>query len=407
MADLSSLLNPAAAEPDQDSQRTSQKRVKVDTQHEQILDHEVSSTNAQSPTSRNAIMSPGLDALATAASNFAPLVSPTQQTPSTISPIAHHSKAHQEHTENQRVDQNAANPTSYSPHLKPGDERKVISDNVFITQPSQPFLHPLSTNAPPPVFTESTSSQPDTPRSMLDQVQVKSEAIDSPIERGASTVLHSLHTDLPPSHLSQRVASPGTPLKNVTNTSPGPPASEDSILPSKRKGPPSKKRAAPKKGTAVKPPPKRRKIDGESISGSPTGARTGTPANSRASNTPGPKNRKGNSATPTRGSSVLNGEENEEEEEEESGDDNELYCVCRKPDDHSVMIACDGPCQDWFHTRCVDMNTEKVDLISKWYCKSKTPSPTIFRHVFTIARSELRRGRPRDFVEAKMPSRRL
>lgn len=140
--------------------------------------------------------------------------------------------------------------------------------------------------------------------------------------------------------------------------------------PSKPKGPPSKKRAAPKKGTAsaVRPAAKKRKLDSESIDGTPLAQRNGTPASRRASNTPAPKNRKHDSVTPARSSSVANVPEDEEGSEE----DTEAYCICRKPDDHTLMIGCDGPCEDWFHVRCVSMDSVKAKLIFKWYCKSVT-----------------------------------
>lgn len=143
------------------------------------------------------------------------------------------------------------------------------------------------------------------------------------------------------------------------------PAGAPSLKP---KAPPSKKRAAPKKGTAssVKPAAKKRKLDNESVDGTPSVQRSGTPATSRASNTPAPKFRKQNSVTPARSSSVANGAEDEDGSEE----DTEAYCICRKPDDHTLMIACDGPCEDWFHARCVSMDSAKAKLIYKWYCKS-------------------------------------
>lgn len=152
----------------------------------------------------------------------------------------------------------------------------------------------------------------------------------------------------------------------------------------------SRKRAAPKpkvekKGTAstVKPPGKRRKIEAENVNGTPPLHRSGTPVSSRASKTPAPRNQKQKSATPARSSSVVmrnEFEEEEEEEEEEEDDDedddddeenNELFCTCRKPDDHTWMIACDGPCQDWFHGRCVGIDEKDGNLIDKYICKLK------------------------------------
>ena len=135
---------------------------------------------------------------------------------------------------------------------------------------------------------------------------------------------------------------------------------------------PSRKRPAPKskvekKGTAstVKPAAKRRKIEASSADGTPSVQRSGTPASSRASKTPAPKNRKQESVTPARSSSVTNPQDDDEDDE-----DLELFCICRKPDDHTWMIACDGPCEDWFHGRCVGMNERDGNLIDKYICGS-------------------------------------
>lgn len=155
-----------------------------------------------------------------------------------------------------------------------------------------------------------------------------------------------------------------TDIKNDASHTPSPAPADSATM--KSKSAPSKKRAAPRKGTAssVKPPAKKRKIEGDSVDGTPPAQLTGTPTNGRTSQTPVPKNRKQGSETPARSSSVQNGEE----DDDDATDDGELFCICRKPDDHTLMIACDGPCEGWFHGRCVDMPAEKTKLIAKWYC---------------------------------------
>ena len=124
-----------------------------------------------------------------------------------------------------------------------------------------------------------------------------------------------------------------------------------------------------KKGTAstVKKPV-RRKTDTKGKDGTPLSQRSGTPASSRASKTPAPgAGRKQTSATPLQSSpppsSAGVGHEGDDDD-----DNTDLFCVCRKPDDHTWMIACDGPCEDWFHGRCVDMDEEKGKLIDKYFC---------------------------------------
>ena len=53
-------------------------------------------------------------------------------------------------------------------------------------------------------------------------------------------------------------------------------------------------------------------------------------------------------------------------------DENELFCICRGPDDHTWMIACDGGCDDWFHGRCVGMDEKDGKLIEKYICPNCT-----------------------------------
>ena len=179
---------------------------------------------------------------------------------------------------------------------------------------------------------------------------------------------------------SHRSPSPGHPLRNVTNTlsTSGTTKAEDTAAITLKLKPAPRKRPAPKKGMASKPAAKKRKLETGSGNGTPLGQRTGIPATRRVSGTPAPKNRKQTSATPTRSSSVAIGVK----EDEDNDTDNKLFCVCRGPDDHSMIIGCDGPSEDWFYTRCVEMNAEKVELIFKWYCTSD-----FFHHALYVHRS--------------------
>ncbi|KAL9124391.1 MAG: hypothetical protein Q9217_006272 [Psora testacea] len=193
------------------------------------------------------------------------------------------------------------------------------------------------------------------PEGQSEQVQVKTEWNDVPIQPsqdGNSSVLQFGGTQMGPNNIKRDTSNAPSPAKADDG-------SDKASL--KPKAATSKKRPAPKKGTAssVKPAPKKRKLDTDSVDGSPS---RGTPATSRTSATPAPKNLKQSSVTPTRSSSIAG------QEEEDYEDDTQLFCVCRKPDDHSVMIGCDGPCDDWFHLRCVDMTPAKTKLVQKWYC---------------------------------------
>jgi COMPASS component SPP1 len=147
----------------------------------------------------------------------------------------------------------------------------------------------------------------------------------------------------------------------------------------------TKKRAAPsstaKKGTvARKPAAKKRKLNGQDT-GSVDGAttphrRSATPASSRASKTPAPRNLKQSSLSvasspvpedrkPGKREIVIEPEEDVDEDE----DGSEVFCICRKPDNHTWMIGCDGGCEDWFHGKCVQMDPADADLIDKYICE--------------------------------------
>ncbi|PSN68097.1 hypothetical protein BS50DRAFT_357037 [Corynespora cassiicola Philippines] len=140
---------------------------------------------------------------------------------------------------------------------------------------------------------------------------------------------------------------------------------------------PSKKRPAPssaptikKKGmaTAKKPAPKKRKIDTDPESA----PRSSTPT-SRSKPAPGKGGKKGSQAgTPVAESSPAPDNSSQvghsDEDPADTSDDNAIYCICRKPDNHRWMIGCDGGCDDWFHGDCVKMNQADEALVDKFIC---------------------------------------
>lgn len=124
-----------------------------------------------------------------------------------------------------------------------------------------------------------------------------------------------------------------------------------------------------KKGTAKKPTAKKRKAndqDGDSVDG---GRRSYTPS-SHASRTPAPKKQGSASVTgspapePKRKGSKPIRKKNDDD------DDGELFCICRKPDNHTWMIGCDGECEDWFHGKCVKIDQRDAELIDRYFCPS-------------------------------------
>ncbi|MCJ1398173.1 hypothetical protein MMC11_001370 [Xylographa trunciseda] len=154
------------------------------------------------------------------------------------------------------------------------------------------------------------------------------------------------------------------------------PENENSSTPqpvAAKKRPAPKEKKIEKKGIASaikKPTVKKRKLDLDSVDGTPISQRSGTPASSRASKTPAPRNRKQGSATPMQSSPapMSRDVDTNDDDDVDDDDDSELFCICRKPDDHTWMIGCDGGCEDWFHGRCVNMNERDGNLIDKYIC---------------------------------------
>nr|POF15210.1 set1 complex component spp1 [Quercus suber] len=142
-------------------------------------------------------------------------------------------------------------------------------------------------------------------------------------------------------------------------------SSNEQTVPAKRPAP-----AKTKKGTATStkkaPAVKRRKLE-QNRSATPssrtlktgnlkTGSNLGTPVKS----------------SPTRSAGSSTGDsDGEDEDEDMSGgdvDDDNLYCICKKPDNGTFMIGCDGPCEDWFHGKCVNIQEKNKSLIDKFIC---------------------------------------
>lgn len=439
MSKLSELLNPAPTSTTQRSPPQGPQPLILDGEDHRAGHRSSFEGLGASPTRLASLTSPGLEALAAAASSTAPILSPPQG--STFAPSASYQGYNQygsrpgsshtlpplnndfSHTGNQSsthasglgqyhhsssAERKLSNETDYSTRLPPlvrspptqsnsfpihapgataqddltkyanGDTSEQVAlsssrlhDETNKQDPYQNSDAPATSQIRQPSPGPSDSILASTlPNNQSDQVEIKAEIQENPLEipqqyDGQSVEGSTIAFDQP-SNTNTPTLKSITGIKNDASHTPSPIPTESSAM--KAKPGPSKKRAAPRKGTAstVKPPAKKRKIENESVDGTPPAQHAGTPTTSRASHTPVPKNRKQGSETPARSSSVLNGEE----DDDDATDDGELFCICRKPDDHTLMIACDGPCEGWFHGRCVDLPAEKTKLISKWYCES-------------------------------------
>lgn len=141
--------------------------------------------------------------------------------------------------------------------------------------------------------------------------------------------------------------------------------------PSKKRPAPSSALAQKKKGTAkaVKSSKKRR-IDPEDDDAA-AAASSLTPS-SRPPKSATNRNYKKDSqgGTPALESSPApdNASQTAPSDNENSSEDHNLYCLCKKPDNHKWMIGCDGGCDDWFHGDCVNMKQADEGLVDKFIC---------------------------------------
>ena len=150
------------------------------------------------------------------------------------------------------------------------------------------------------------------------------------------------------------------------------PLRESSILPSTEMSAPeapSKKRPAPskKKGTATTsgkkaaPANKKRKLD-------PTNPKVPAlkhSANSSSKGTPAASSPAPSTRSFSAGADADDGSDDEGDGGSDSGD---LYCICRRPDNGTFMIGCDGTCDDWFHGKCVGIPESDKNLIDRYFC---------------------------------------
>jgi COMPASS component SPP1 len=266
-------------------------------------------------------------------------------------------------------------------HMEQNQEPENTRDTPVTTQIREPSPPKMSGPAPEAVMSQPPVQSPP---------HIKDEPSNTPRERIQTPTASDLPNsvagqDLDPETLKiieeakNQFGLRGQKGRHPTDELPSPLA-EPASTPAE----PSKKRPAPKttaankKGTAKKPPPKKRKVEtdtGHTKALSST-ARDTTPSSRtpkatpfNASKGPGTKSK---SNTPALGSSPAPGTtdvpSSEVEDDAASDASNEEYCICRKGDNHTWMIACDGGCEDWFHGKCVDMREEDGNLIDKYIC---------------------------------------
>lgn len=129
-----------------------------------------------------------------------------------------------------------------------------------------------------------------------------------------------------------------------------------------------KKRPAPskKKGTASSikkaPASKKRKVEPKN-----EGKTSNLKANS-SRGTPGAASSPAPSARSYSAAAASTPDEEMEDIDSERDGDSDLYCICKKPDNGTFMIGCDGTCDDWFHGKCVGIEEKDKNLIDRYIC---------------------------------------
>lgn len=305
----------------------------------------------------------------------------------------------------------------------------IGSKDTSMTDAQDPFPNPHLQHLPPiqDTLDRIIDAQPklnNTPGKVITPIQPEPMPVILPDEASyhpppASAQLDGT-SELSPTQVDSEASQPGVtmqredskqslPDRRKTDAHESAPIHPQPAAASKKRPAPKSDKKIEKKGTASvikKPTAKKRKLDPDSTDGTPISRRSGTPASSRASKTPAPRNRKQGSATPTQSSPPPPSTKDEPNDEEDNDEDSELFCICRKPDDHTWMIACDGGCDDWFHGRCVDMNERDGNLIDKYICMWRRPWREAWRLI--RIRSQLQReGRRRDNMEADVSSKEL
>ncbi|KAK2743669.1 hypothetical protein FQN57_004778 [Myotisia sp. PD_48] len=212
--------------------------------------------------------------------------------------------------------------------IAPVDPALTINTAIK-TEASTPAIDTLT-----PVLTEPASTKAQTPKKVLD-LKHKSMSRASSAER-ASPV---------PSSLSQQ-----------------PPKKRAQPISSTKKG-------IAKRGTGAK----RRKLNDDLVSTSktpPTGKKGKKQTATSSMSSPVPEGKHPDEMD-------IDDDNDDDDDDNDDVDPSEVFCICRKPDNHTWMIACDGGCEDWYHGKCIGIRQEDADLIDKYICPSCQEKSTL------------------------------
>lgn len=176
---------------------------------------------------------------------------------------------------------------------------------------------------------------------------------------------------------------------SIDRSSPSAPLNPSKLGPNARKSSSASTPTTTKKAsTAKKVQPKKRKLDALELDSANGDRRSNSPASSKASKgsgakkleslsaagSPAPESKKGGKKRGKKTTKLAGAEDpraQNEDDDEDSDVENpdEIFCICRRPDNHTWMIGCDGGCEDWFHGKCVNVKQEDEELIERYICK--------------------------------------
>jgi COMPASS component SPP1 len=192
-------------------------------------------------------------------------------------------------------------------------------------------------------------------------VSVKRESIETPepMPRGKPVLGDDEATQATIDALTNERGLRSTRKSSEPKTKPSPAATSPP-------GPP--KRRGGKNIAMVKKAPSKRALASKKRKVKPDTSVDNSPTTSRNASASKKRNSKG--GTPT-SPQTADAEDIASGDESPAGSDaeDEIYCICRRPDDHKYMIGCDGGCDNWFHGACVNITETKGKLIDKYICE--------------------------------------
>ncbi|KAF2219811.1 hypothetical protein BDZ85DRAFT_205576 [Elsinoe ampelina] len=253
-----------------------------------------------------------------------------------------------------------SSPTLHHYHMSSRSPEQTRRASV-IDNPDPTFkLPPLQHNLSPTISQQQPSRPPlyqESPTPSLEERRTSTTPIKS---EAPSSIRDSIPAFVPVSQIKKESSMTSTPLREESIPMP---STEDSASGEAR----GVKRPAPKtkKGVAKKgPPAKKQKI--------------GTNGDTKTKSKPKSAVKRSGNGTPLdsspapRSSGSPEFRESDGEEEEAGSPDDGEYCICRKGDNGTFMIGCDGKCDDWFHGKCVGILEKDKNLIDRYICPNCT-----------------------------------